>query len=87
MPMKVRGEMCGVSIVDANDILEGIHGWGRLVYVNGRTTCKGVCVVGAQRCAAEFASGGPTMWGRILLHERGDEKNELWGCGWIRYLG
>ena len=62
-----------MSIVDVNDILEGIHGWGRLVHVNGRTTGKVVCVVGAQLCAAEFASGGPTMWGKILL--------ELSGCG------
>ena len=34
-----------VSIVDANDLLEGILGWGGLVHVNGRTTNKVVCVV------------------------------------------
>ena len=60
-------------------MLEGMHGWGHLVHVNGRATGKGVFVVGAQLCAAEFASGGPTMWGKILL--------ELSGCGlWIDTL-
>ena len=62
-----------VSIEDASDMLEGIHGWGRLVHVNGRTIGKGVWVVGAQLCAAVFASGGPTMWGKILVG--------LSGCG------
>ena len=42
-------------------MLEGMHGWGHLVHVNGRATGKGVFVVGAQLCAAEFASGGSTM--------------------------
>ena len=68
-----------VSIEDASDMLEGIHGWGRLVHVNGQTIGKGVCVVGAQLCAAVFVSGGRTMWRKILL--------ELSGCGlWIHTL-
>ena len=53
-----------VSIEDASDMLEGIHGWGRLVHVNGRTIGKGVCVVGDQLCAAVLHQVGELCGGK-----------------------
>ena len=50
MPMMwLEGCAGWIFIVDANDVTEEIQVWGRVVYANGPTRCKGVCVVGAQR--------------------------------------